>query len=93
MKKKGMGSNRQRLEVGTAGALFRLSARLLLSDVTAGHVVLDFRGVEDIGDEFLEEIFVRWAADHPKVTIEIVNLTPGLMPRMSPHHKPGRTAG
>ncbi|MDX2014000.1 MAG: hypothetical protein SFW67_27635, partial [Myxococcaceae bacterium] len=48
----------QRVEVASAGSRYRLSARLLLLDVQPGVVEVDFTGVEDLGDEFLDELFV-----------------------------------
>ena len=64
----------RRLEVATAGSLFRLSARLLLDGLTAGEAVLDFTGVVDVGEEFLEEIFVVWAPAHPRVSLRVEHL-------------------
>jgi hypothetical protein len=78
-------TKRQRLEVASAGALFRLSARLLLDGVEADELTLDFNGVEDLGDEFLEEVFGRWAEAHPDATIQIVNLAPQLVERLQPY--------
>jgi hypothetical protein len=76
---------RQVLEVASAGSLFRLSARLLLSEVVpeATSVVLDFTGVVDVGDEFLEEIFQRWAIDHGAVRLSTENVAPGLQPKVA----------
>lgn len=65
---------RSRLDVASAGSLFRLSARLLLDDVGPGEVTLDFTGVVDIGEEFLDEIFLVWAPAHPAVTLRIAHL-------------------
>lgn len=62
---------RQRLEVASAGSTYRLSARLLVDGVTAGEAVLDFTGVYDVGEEFLEELFLVWAPKHPKVTLKV----------------------
>lgn len=64
---------RTRLEVASAGAHFRLSARLLLEGVEAGEATLDFTGVVDVGEEFLEEVFVVWAAKHPRVTLRVAH--------------------
>ncbi|MFZ5468892.1 MAG: STAS-like domain-containing protein [Myxococcota bacterium] len=66
-------ASRVRLEVASAGAEFRLSARILLCDVTAAELVVDFAGVEDVADEFLDELLVRYAEAHPQVRLEIVN--------------------
>jgi hypothetical protein len=65
---------RTRLDVASAGSLFRLSARLLLDETTSGEVTLDFTGVADIGEEFLDEIFLVWAPAHPHVTLRIAHL-------------------
>ncbi|MBS1150054.1 MAG: hypothetical protein H6Q89_1752 [Myxococcaceae bacterium] len=65
---------RTRLDVASAGSLFRLSARLLLDEVGPGEVTLDFTGVVDIAEEFLEEIFLVWAPAHPFVTLRIAHL-------------------
>ncbi|MEW5743710.1 MAG: hypothetical protein AB1938_32660 [Myxococcota bacterium] len=65
---------RTRLEVASAGSTFRLSARLLLDGVTAGEVTLDFTGVVDVSEEFLEEIFLVWAPANPAVTLKVAHL-------------------
>jgi hypothetical protein len=72
---------RQRLEVATAGSTFRLSARLLVMDVQAGHVTLDFTGIVDLGEEFLEELFLSWAPRHPRVTLQVVHLPAKFAPQ------------
>lgn len=72
---------RQRLEVATAGSHYRLSARLLMLDVVAGHVTLDFTGVSELGDEFLEELFLVWAPAHPRVTLQVVHLPSKFAPQ------------
>jgi hypothetical protein len=72
---------RQRLEVATAGSTFRLSARLLMMDVQAGHVTLDFTGIVDLGEEFLEELFLSWAPRHPRVTLQVVHLPAKFAPQ------------
>ena len=63
-----------RLEVASAGSLYRLSARLLFDEVTAGDVTLDFTGVIEVGDEFLEEVFSVWAGAHPTVRLHVINV-------------------
>jgi hypothetical protein len=65
---------RTRLEVASAGSTYRLSARLLLDGVTAGEVTLDFTGVVDVTEEFLEEVFLAWAPAHPAVTLKVAHL-------------------
>jgi len=64
------------LDVASAGSLFRLSARILLADLEANEALLDFRGVMDIGDEFLEEIFHVWGRAHPGVRLIPINVSP-----------------
>ena len=71
----------QRLEVATAGSAYRLSARLLMMDVEAGHVTLDFTGVVELGEEFLEELFLVWAPAHPQVTLQLVHLPAKFAPQ------------
>jgi hypothetical protein len=78
-------TKRQRLEVASGGAMFRLSARLLLDGVDADELVLDFGGVEELGDDFLEEVFGKWARKNPKVAIGIVNLAPELIAQLQPY--------
>lgn len=75
-------SREQRVEVASAGSLFRLSARLLLQDVDCDVLTLDFRGVEDVGDEFVEEVFEKWAPAHPSTKLRIVNLPESLRARL-----------
>ncbi|MGV3623492.1 MAG: STAS-like domain-containing protein [Archangium sp.] len=65
---------RARLEVASAGSLYRLSARLLLMDVEAREVELDFTGVTALGEEFLDELFLVWAPAHPAVQLKVVHL-------------------
>lgn len=71
---------RQRVEVATAGSVYRLSARLLLMDVAAGEVTLDFTGVVELGDEFLDEVFLVWAPANPHVTLRVAHLPARLAP-------------
>ncbi|MBE2249873.1 MAG: HTH domain-containing protein [Myxococcus sp.] len=65
---------RQRVEVASAGSRYRLSARLLMLEVQAGEVTVDFTGVTELGDEFLEELFLVWAPAHPAVTLKVAHL-------------------
>ncbi len=65
---------RVHLDVAPAGSLFRLSARFLLADVNARSVVLDFSGVEEVGDEFLEELFQVLPRRQPGLRLEAVNV-------------------
>ncbi|MFO0595495.1 MAG: hypothetical protein U0228_09330 [Myxococcaceae bacterium] len=72
---------RQRVEVASAGSLYRLSARLLLMDVRAGEVELDFTGVIELGDEFLDEVFLRWAPANPAARLVVRHLPAALAPQ------------
>jgi hypothetical protein len=78
-------TKRQRVEVASAGSVFRLSARQLLDGVDADELVLDFDGVVELGDDFLEEVFGRSARKNPRVAIGIVNLAPELVPQLQPY--------
>ncbi len=64
---------RTQLDVASAGSTYRLSARLLMDGVTAGEAVLDFTGVYDVGEEFLDELFLVWAPKHPHVTLKVAH--------------------
>ncbi|MBL8914035.1 MAG: hypothetical protein JNM17_25245 [Archangium sp.] len=72
---------RQRVEVATAGSSYRLSARLLLMDVMAGEVTLDFTGAVELGDEFLDEIFNVWSPANPSVQLKVAHLPARLAPQ------------
>jgi hypothetical protein len=61
------------LAVATIGASFRLQARLMLSDVPPGGLVLDFLGCAEVTEEFLDEVFISWAPLHPLVSLEVEN--------------------
>ena len=67
---------RTRLDVASAGSLYRLSARLLLDGVESGEVTLNFTGVVDVGEEFLDEVFLVWAPAHPRASLRVVHLPP-----------------
>jgi hypothetical protein len=73
---------RVRLDVASAGSLYRLSARILLCDLDADEALLDFTGVMDVGDEFLEEVFQLWAKAHPSVQLLPVNVSEALASRI-----------
>lgn len=62
------------LGVAETGSLYRLSARLLLHEVEADVLTLDFTGVMEATDEFLEEVFVRWAEANPRTVLRAVNV-------------------
>lgn len=65
---------RTKVEVASAGSRYRLSARLLMLDAPAGEVLVDFTGVAELGDEFLEELFLVWAPAHPETTLKVAHL-------------------
>jgi len=73
---------RARLDVASAGSLYRLSARLLLDEVESGEVTLDFTGVADIGEEFLDEVFLVWAPAHPRVALRVAHLPARFAPML-----------
>lgn len=73
---------RRRLEVASAGSLYRLSARILLDGVEAGDVALDFTGVAELGDEFLDEVFLQWAPRHPRVHLRVEHLPGKFAPQL-----------
>lgn len=43
-------------------------------------VVLDFSGIENCGGAFLEEVFGKWATDHPSIHITPTNMSAGVEP-------------
>lgn len=70
------------LGVAETGSLYRLSARLLLQEVQADVVTLDFTGVMEVAEEFLEEVFVRWADANPLTVLRAVNVPDTLRERV-----------
>lgn len=66
--------SRVTVAVAPAGTLYRLSARMLLAEVDALEVVLDFARVTEVSDEYLEELFVRYPAAHPGVRMRVVRV-------------------
>ena len=71
-----------RLGVAETGALYRLSARLLLHELVADVVTLDFTGVMEASEEFLEEVFVRWADSNPWSVVRVENVPEALRARV-----------
>lgn len=65
---------RTRLDVASAGAMYRLSARLLLDGIESGEVTLNFTGVMEVGEEFLDEVFLVWAPAHPRASLRVVHM-------------------
>jgi hypothetical protein len=62
----------------TTGTHFisRSEAKRVLSNLDRFRtVVLDFRGVEEIGQGFADEIFRVWSAAHPSIKLESVNMS------------------
>lgn len=41
-------------------------------------VVIDFQGVTDVGQAFVDELFRVWARDHPQVRLEPRNMSPAV---------------
>jgi hypothetical protein len=70
------------LGVAETGSLYRLSARLLLHEVEADLVTLDFTGVMEAAEEFLEEVFVRWAEANPRAVLRVENVPAALQERV-----------
>jgi DNA-binding transcriptional ArsR family regulator len=67
--------------VVTLGTSFisRVEAQRLLSRLERFHtVVLDFKDVKEIGQGFADEVFRVWPHDHPDVTLEPINMSPGV---------------
>lgn len=77
-----VGPLRTRLEVASAGSTYRLSARLLLDGVESGEVTLDFTGVVDLSEEFLDEVFLVWAPAHPAATLKVAHLPARFAPML-----------
>lgn len=66
--------------MASAGSRFRLSVRLLMLEVTAGLVEVDFTGVDEVTEEFLDELFLVWAPAHALTTVRPVHLPARLAP-------------
>jgi len=63
----------------TTGTHFisRSEARRVLSNLDRFRtIVLDFHGVEEIGQGFADEVFRVWSAAHPSIKLEAVNMSP-----------------
>jgi DNA-binding transcriptional ArsR family regulator len=74
------GLHRTRVVV-TLGTSFisRVEAQRLLTSLERFHtVVLDFKDVKEIGQGFADEVFRVWPHDHPDVTLEPINMSPGV---------------
>ncbi|MGH9166458.1 MAG: STAS-like domain-containing protein [Acidimicrobiia bacterium] len=52
----------------------RLAARLEEFE----HVLLDFSGVQEVGQGFVDELFRVWAGQHPETRLEPVNMLPAV---------------
>lgn len=75
------GFNKTRIVVKlfTTGTHFisRSEARRVLNNLDRFRtVVLDFHGVEEIGQGFADEVFRVWSAAHPSIKLEAVNMVP-----------------
>ncbi|HVR61607.1 MAG TPA: DUF4325 domain-containing protein [Polyangia bacterium] len=54
----------------------RSEARRLLDDLARfRHVILDFAGVESVGQGFVDEVFRVWAGAHPEVELTAENMS------------------
>lgn len=53
-------------------------------------VIIDFSGVEMIGQGFADELFRVWAGRHPQVALEVANVVPAVE-RMIEHVRPSGT--
>ena len=65
----------------TAGSTFisRSEARRLAQGLERfANVVVDFDGVNEVGQAFVDELFRVWATAHPQTTLEAKNMTPGV---------------
>jgi hypothetical protein len=55
----------------------RSEAKRLLDGLERfAHVILDFAGVELVGQGFADEVFRVWAAAHPAVALAAENMSP-----------------
>ena len=52
----------------------RLGTRLERFD----HVIVDFEGVNEVGQGFVDELFRVWQREHPDVTLTPVNMRPAV---------------
>jgi hypothetical protein len=53
----------------------RSEARRLLSGLERFRdVVVDFRGVQEVGQGFVDEVFRVWPSQHPEVTVRPANM-------------------
>lgn len=72
--------DRTRLVVKLLDAGVTFISRSEAKRVSAGfepfdHIVVDFKGVTDVGQGFVDELFRVWAAAHPTKTLEPVNMS------------------
>jgi anti-sigma regulatory factor (Ser/Thr protein kinase) len=64
-------------EIGGAGFVSRSEAKRLGSRLEAfEEVELDFTGVDEVGQGFVDELFRVWARAHPQVRLVPVNMVP-----------------
>ena len=57
----------------------RKEAQRLLAPLERYHtVVLDFKDVREIGQGFADEVFRVWPTSHPHVSLEPINMSPGV---------------
>ena len=68
-----------RVALGDAGEEFvsRSEAKRLVAGLdNYTFVVLDFAGVHEVGQGFVDEVFRVWARAHPQVTVSTANASP-----------------
>jgi len=71
----------------------RSEARRLLHGVERFRdVIVDFRGVQDVGQGFVDEVFRVWPSQHPDVTVRPANMV-GPVEAMVRRGLPGRSGG
>lgn len=77
-------------ETGTMGLVSRSQARRILERMDRFlHVVLDFTGVEEIGQAFADEIFRVFVHNHREIRVEAIACTPDVQRMISraQHHR------
>ena len=70
-------SSRTRKRIGSLGpqVTSRSEARRLVAGLhRIRDLVLDFKGVEEVGQGFADEVFRVWARAHPKVCLKPVHM-------------------
>ena len=74
--------------------LSRSEAKKLLEGIERfRNVVLDFKGVEAVGQGFVDEMFRVWTSRHPTTRLQPVNMTPPIAFIVEHGRRAGETAG